>query len=138
MSDEYGQIGPDKPGYADDVHRIRDRLGRPQRLGVGMGEAVAFPFAANLTKKHVVLVLLSSCEQLSRPEGFASQDALFVGIADGQSAWLPTDSWLHPAYVGQYLGHPWGWYDTSDVNSEPFARFLNDVLGHASPAVPHG
>lgn len=125
--DSYSQVGPDKPGYADDVKVIRDHL--------ILGTPVVVKFTANSTAKHVVLTPWDTCSQMSRPPGFGGTagDPLMVAIDGGQAAFLPTRDWLHPAYVGQYLGHSWGWHDTSDVGDEPFARFLNDVLGHVYP-----
>lgn len=127
--DEYGSVGPEKPGYEDDVDAIR--------LALGNDMAVAVPFAANSTKIDVILVPFAATFVLTRPTGFATQrPPIFVGVHNQKGAWLPTEDWLHPGYIGQYLGHPFGWHDTADVDDEPFARFINDVLGHASPVAP--
>jgi len=123
--DEYGQIGPGKRGYEDDVQQIRTNL--------TLGTPVNLKFAANSTAKQVCLVPWEACSVFSRPPGFSESDPLMVAIDNGKAAWMPTTNWLHPAYVGQYLDHPFGWHDVDDIAAEPFAHFLNDILGHAYP-----
>lgn len=118
MSDEYGQVGPDKPDYADDLTRIAALLGH--------GSTVDVLFTARSTAKHVILARLAIVDLLgARPVGFADRgDALFVGIDNGRAAWLPMSGWLHEGYIAQYLGQSWG--DGSD--DHPLADFLNGII----------
>lgn len=118
MSDQYGQVGPDKPDYDDDLTRIASLLRH--------GSTVDVLFTARLTAKHVVLARLAIVDIIgARPQGFAEYgDALFVGIDNGQAGWMPMAEYLHEGYVARYLGHSWG--DGSD--DHPFADFLNELI----------
>jgi hypothetical protein len=120
--DGYGQVGPEKPGYKDDVRAVGRKLAR---RGV-----VDVEFAARMTAHHIVFVILPTkaeeaiaSEPLwysSRPDGFGDQPGIFVGIDNGKAAWLPARGDLHPDYVEQYLGTPYG-------GGPELADFINEV-----------
>ena len=123
--DEYGQTGPDKPGYFDDVQAIGRKLAR---LGY-----VDVYFSARGTTKHVVLVLLPAPGEVMaaeqphfgpRPEGFREQPGIFVGINNGKAAWLPARGDLHPAYIRGSLGESFG---VDDRGEDALSAFINQV-----------
>ena len=118
MSDEYGQVGPEKPGYERDVRAIISEL----TSGAG---TVSVKFAARSTVKYILLTTLHKIARIDAdPEGFGGKDALFVGLANGACAWLPIEHGIHWGYVAQYLGQPFG---DSDLD-HPLADFLADVM----------
>lgn len=108
--DEFNQVGPEKPDYAEDVVAIAKKLGRR--------DVVDVKFAARGTMKHVVLALLPTRVERDRaedpifytvvPEGFADQPGIFVAVDGGKAAWLPATGDLHAGYVQGYLGSPYG------------------------------
>jgi hypothetical protein len=118
VSDEYGQVGPEKPGYLRDIGAIVAELTHGARV-------VSVKFAARNTMKHIVLATLHGIARIDAdPEGFGGKDALFVGIANGQAGWLPIDPEpLHPSYIAQYLGRSFG---DGDID-HPLADFINAV-----------
>lgn len=119
MTDEYGQVGPEKPGYKSDVDAVIAELTH----GAGV---VNVKFAARNTMKHIVLATLHRMARIGAgPEGFGGKDALFVGITNGQAGWLPIDpEGLHPSYIAQYLGRSFGDGD----EDHPLADFVNAVM----------
>lgn len=124
--DEYGQVGPDKPDYADDVRTIREL--------VGDGYPQSIRFAHRSTALQITFVPWPAIDgERNKPSGFATDTPLLVAItrdgSPGVAAFLPTRHWLHPGYVAQYLGWPIGEGD------DTIARFLNAVLGHPEPDV---
>jgi len=119
MSDEYGQVGPDKPRYKEDIEHIIAEL-------TSGAIVVNVKFAARSTMKHIVLTTLHRCARIdANPEGFGGKDALFVGIADGRAAWLPIEFPLDPGYVHSNLGTPFG-IDT-DRGDSPLTDLVNRV-----------
>lgn len=120
--DEYGQVGPEKPGYKDDVEAVGRKLAR---RGV-----VDVKFAARGTSLHIVFVILPTRAEEAiasepvwfsrRPQGFSDQPGIFVGIDNGKAAWLPARGDLHPGYVEQYLGTSYG-------GGTELADFINGV-----------
>ena len=118
MSDEFGQVGPEKPRYVHDIATIINELTHGARV-------VNVKFAARSTMKHIVLTTLHSIARIDAdPEGFGGKDALFVGIDKGQAAWLPIEPHIHASYVAQYLGQPFG--DGGD--DTPLADFLSEIM----------
>jgi hypothetical protein len=117
--DSYGQIGPEKPDYQRDLEAIASEL-----LATHGAAVVVVSFAARDTQKHIALGRMRHMEiRGDRPPGFAdTNDALFVGVANGRCAFLPM-AWLHPSYVQQYLGTPFG------ADPDPLTEFLNALLG---------
>jgi hypothetical protein len=124
--DEYQQVGPEKPGYAEDVVGVAKHLGR--------NGVVDVKFAARGTMKHIVLALLHLPGEVmsagvvnygGRPEGFWEQPGIFVGIDGGKAAWLPATGDLHPAYVQGYLGQSFGVDPMTGYDD--LTNFVNDV-----------
>lgn len=133
MSDEYGQIGPEKLRYSDDLDHIASLLTKGLTLTRPHDQprTVDVLFTARSTAKHVVLVLMDSTVIYdARPNGL-SDGSLFVGINEGKAAWMPMQ-WLHWSYVAQYLGQSWGDGDTD----HPFADFLNSILARLGVVMP--
>ena len=117
MSDEFGQVGPEKPRYDEDVDGIIAELTHGART-------VNVKFAARSTMKHIVLTTLHAIARIDAdPEGFGGKDALFVGIDNGRAAWLPLEFWLDPGYIEQYLHQPFG----DGPEDHPLTDFINAV-----------
>lgn len=117
MSDEYGQVGPEKPGYKRDLEAIVTEL-------TSGAATVNVKFAARSTMKHIVLASLHRIARIDAdPEGFGGKNALFVGIDNGRAAWLPIEFPLDVGYVVQYLHAPFG----DGVEDHPLTDFLNHV-----------
>ena len=122
--DEYGQVGPEKPDYDADVVGCAKHLVR--------AGAVDVKFAARGTMKHLVLVLLHLPGEMvryhvnygGRPDGFAGQPGIFVGVDSSTGAWLPATGDLHPAYVQGILGYPFG---AESDGSDALTTFVNAV-----------
>jgi hypothetical protein len=132
MSDEYGQVGPDKPDYQGDLDFIAGTLAQgPWKSGSRF--AIDVLFTARMAAKHVVLSLMAETVIYgARPPGL-SEGGLFVGIDKGKAAWMPL-RWLHWSYVTEYLGQSWGDGETD----HPFADSLNSILarlGITGPAI---
>ena len=123
--DEYKQVGPEKPGYREDVATIQSLL--------ESGKTVVVQFAAKMTSIPVVLGYNSpfapdECGVVAygpRPAGFSDADALFVGVNGYECAFVPTAWELHWSDT-QPMGRHWGDHE----DGHPFADFINDVLGH--------
>ena len=136
--DEYNQVGPEKPMYEGDVIAVAKKLAR---RGV-----VDVKFAARGTMKHVVLVLMpTKGEQhiideaifygTQRPDGFATQPGIFVGLDGGLAAWLPATGDLHPSYVQGYLGTSFG---AEADGSDALTDFINGVARYLYGAAVAG
>jgi len=120
--DSYGQVGPEKPGYDADVLHVRGLLGD--------AETVAVQFAARSTNHWIVLSPWMAIipHGATRPPGFGESQPILVAIDNGQAAFFPMRQNLHPAYVAQYLGQPYG-------DGPELADFLNGCFG-VRQAVP--
>jgi hypothetical protein len=119
MSDEFGQVGPEKPRYVHDIAAIINELTHG-------ATAVNVKFSARSTTRHIVLTTLHRCARIDAdPEGFGGQDALFVAIDNGKAAWLPIDFPLDPSYIHQYLGTPFG--TDTDESGSPLSELINAV-----------
>jgi hypothetical protein len=117
--DEFGQIGPDRPGYEQDVAWAR--------LQLQDGHAITLRFAARATSHIVVICPWEATTAVARPPGFAGGRPMLVAVDQKKCAFLPSGVYLHPSYIAQYLGQQWG-------DSGEFERFLNEVIG--APASP--
>lgn len=124
--DEYGQVGPDKPGYFEDVPAIARKLVRQNVVDVY--------FSARGTTKHVVLALLPTRleevvadEPISfsrRPDGFWDQPGIFVGVDGGNAGWLPARGDLDHGYVRGYVGSSFG---IDQDGNDALSAFVNQV-----------
>ena len=117
--DEFGQIGPDKPGYETDIGWVRGALANRM--------PVTFRFAARSTSHIVVICPWEATSAVARPPGFSGGNPMLVAVDQKKCAFLPSGVYLHPSYIAQYLGLQWG-------DSGEFERFINAVIG--APASP--
>lgn len=109
--DQYGQIGPDKPGYKQDLLEIAEHL------RAGRAVALEHSYRMTLTK----LVLLPAIATV-RHGGPAAAELLITVVGKGAD-WLALYGDLHWTDARQYLGI------TNEVDATAIADLLN-ALAH--------
>lgn len=97
--DGYGQIGPEKGSYANDVREVAQSLFHPER-------AAFVALSDKSTKLRLVLVLRESFALVGQgPEGVdVGEDYIFVGCVEHGAYWFQLGAYHAPDYVASKLG----------------------------------
>jgi hypothetical protein len=119
--DAYGQIGPDKPGYDDDLAAIARRLAD--------GEAVAFTHSHRMTALDLVVVPAQaiSAHTVESPFRVHDGDVPLVAVLGKGSSRLPLLGDLDSEAVDEYLGV------TNRVDATGIADLLNRLADAMRP-----
>jgi hypothetical protein len=120
--DRFGQIGPEKGDYADDVESIADKLRFNEN-------PVTFPLTHRMTRQQVTVALKDKVEVYGAgPEGTRGDGLwVFVAVDEKGAYWFRIDFLVEAGYAAAKLNlHP--------VDAETLVEFLAllaDKLGHA-------
>jgi hypothetical protein len=121
--DRYGQIGPEKPDFDEDLATIARRL--------AAGEAVAFTHSHRMTALDLVIVPAEAIFVHGVPSPFrhADRHAPLVTVLGKGASRLPLCGDLDWIAVDEYLGV------TNEVDATGIAELLNRIAD-AMRAVP--
>jgi hypothetical protein len=118
--DRFGQIGPEKGAYDEDVSNIANALQYGER-------AVTFALTHRMTRQQVTVVLKDKMEVYGAdhgggPPGTRGGCFAYVGVDEHGSYWFQIDLLVHWSFLKTKLG-------LHDVDAQTLSEFLAKLGG---------